>query len=229
MTTLQERIDAIVEQIKQETDNDTLFIQIPKPHNKRMLSYASMIHDLNLCTNAMIQLQKMEKDDVIISPCLFFTFIILYGKCFAKSSSSKLEEDVFKSNPNLLKLHRSLMNMRHQYVAHRGASIEEVGVPVMKIKMNYAINPKVKTLSRITPDKDQYDSYLGIIDFVRNVAVDKFSEVAMIAWNKLIKENSAEQLSGLIIAGHFDNVIEFLKKVGPVRKATPHEMLSHLK
>lgn len=93
--------------IKNHSDTrETLTFKISNHLERKNIAYYSIILDLETCKKALLKLKKRNSE--IVRTSLFTTIIILYGKCFTDSSSTKspkLEPDCFENLENLKILH----------------------------------------------------------------------------------------------------------------------------
>ena len=76
---------------------------------------------------------------------LTYSLISLYGKCFtdgSQHSNSKLEPShLFKEDDTEnQEVHTYLMNLRHQFIAHRGETDSEIGIAFMIIPKEGSID-----------------------------------------------------------------------------------------
>lgn len=170
-----EKEKSLLNDLKNQNDGSTFDFKIPGYLEKKHIAYSSILLDLQICEEALKQLKKNNK--YILKTSLFTTIIILYGKCFTDSSSSKfpkLEKSIFEQEEEKFKhLHGELMNMRHNYIAHRGSSQYEFG------KAYFQINPKtwhytikVGLQRRHNFEPKEIPDYLNLIEFL----LDKFQE-----------------------------------------------------
>ncbi len=70
----------------------------------------------------------------VVKASMFKAFIIQYAKCFTKpwGRVAKLEADsVFDSQQDLLEIHKEVMEMRHNYIAHAGTGKYDYGAMVL--------------------------------------------------------------------------------------------------
>jgi len=165
---------------KQKENNDSFIFKIPEHLERKNIAYYSIILDLKTCKEALLQLKEINNE--IVQTSLFTTVIILYGKCFTDSSTSKLpklESDLFSSeNENLKKLHLNLMSMRHNFVAHRGQTEHEFGKAYFQVypkTMTWGI--KVALQRRHSFEIREISDYLGLINHLMIIAVEKYDKV----------------------------------------------------
>lgn len=216
-----EKVKVLEQEIINDADPNCVYFKFPSEFSKTIISYQNMLSDLSFCHSALIRLRDQKLDDVM-APCAFFSFVIIYGRCFtdaSKSSYSRLDESVFVANSNLLQTHIKIMNLRHDYVAHRGNSEENLGIAYMIFNIQ-TLQPAAhgKSISRVTPDKEDYGSYLNLLEFLMHRLREKFVKASIKVWNRLRENYSDSKISEMIIAGSKKDGLRILKKIG---KAIP--------
>lgn len=211
----EEKEKSLIDDLKNQNDGDTFDFKIPEHLEKKNIAYSSILLDLQTCEQALKQLKKKNKD--IIQTSLFTTIIILYGKCFTDSSSSKfpkLELKMFEGQESRFKiLHTELMNMRHNYVAHRGMSEHEFG------KAYFQINPKtmkwgikVGLQRRHSFELEEIPEYLKLIEFLLIKVQEKYDKVGQKVINhmfeNILKNGKGDELE--IIKNHNKDLEDFV-------------------
>lgn len=138
---MDKKTQRLIELIKttQEEYADNYFISaIPGFLSKKFIAYCSMKEDLERGLE-YIKILKTNPDPIIKSS-LTYSLIALYGKCYTdatKNKSPKLEAKNFiEKDSELMKTHEFLMNLRHQFIAHRGDTESEVGIAYLLIPKN---------------------------------------------------------------------------------------------
>jgi len=176
----EEKEEQLDNDIKNHSDTkQTLTFKIPNHLERKNVAYYSIILDLETCKKALLRLKKRNRE--IVRTSLFTTVIILYGKCFTDSSSTKspkLELDCFEDFDNLKKLHQILMNMRHNFVAHRGETEHEYGKAYFQIfpkTMKWGI--KVGLQRRFSFERNEIPDYIKLVDFLLKITVEKYEKV----------------------------------------------------
>ncbi|MFP2996813.1 hypothetical protein ABN763_12925 [Spongiivirga sp. MCCC 1A20706] len=205
-----EKEEKIIRHLRsQKENNDSFIFKIPEHLERKNIAYHSIILDLKTCKEALLQLQEINSE--IVQTSLFTTVIILYGKCFTDSSSTKspkLQSDLFSSeNENLKKLHLNLMNMRHNFVAHRGQTEHEFG------KAYFQVYPKTNTWGikvalqrRHSFEKIEIPNYLELINHLIRIAVDKYDKVG--------KKIISHIMTKYNYPGSGKNELELLNEIG---------------
>ena len=156
----------------------TLTFKIPNHLEKKNVAYYSIILDLETCKKALLRLKKRNRE--IVKTSLFTTVIILYGKCFTDSSSTKspkLELDCFEDFDNFKKLHQNLMDMRHNFIAHRGETEHEYGKAYFQIfprTMKWQV--KVGLQRKFSFERKEVLNYINLVDFLLKITIDKYEK-----------------------------------------------------
>ncbi|MDR6921932.1 hypothetical protein [Chryseobacterium sp. 2987] len=111
---------------------------IPSFLSKKFIAYCSMKEDLEMSLE-YIRILKTNPDPIIKSS-LTYSLISLYGKCYTDASKNKFPKleakNFIEKDSELMATHDFLMNLRHQFIAHRGDTESEVGIAYMLIPKN---------------------------------------------------------------------------------------------
>jgi len=106
---------------------------------KRLSGLTQINFDVNYAKERMES--AIEQTDIELEYVLWLTAITFYGRCFAsaKGRRVKLEQKHIEMfNPNAVNYHRSLVELRNEYIAHAGVSAyEDAGVMIV-------LNPEPK-------------------------------------------------------------------------------------
>lgn len=140
MDTKNKRLIHLIKSAQEEYAEDNYLVAIPGFMSKKFIAFCSMREDLNLVLE-YVGILKTSSLDIRIKSSLTYSIIALYGKCFtdaSKNSCPKIEPDFeFNGKPDLRETHDFLMELRHQFIAHRGKNEGETGISFMVI-------PKIK-------------------------------------------------------------------------------------
>ncbi len=173
--------EELINDLKNQKDtSDSFIFKVPENLERKNIAYYSIILDLETCKEALLQLKKRNKE--IVQTSLFTTIIILYGKCFTDSSttkSPKLEPDFFDSkNENLRKLHLNLMSMRHNFIAHRGQTEHEFGKAYFQIYPKTMIwGIKIGLQRKHSFELDEIPEYIKLIELSIKIAYEKYDKI----------------------------------------------------
>jgi hypothetical protein len=207
--TMEKKIDRLQKEIQKNNNGETIEFVIPGYAAKKIVAYQSMREDLLLCRESIKELLSGQYNETIMSS-LFYTTIILYGKCFTDSTSSKSSKlelsDFGDGNEDLIQFHQEIMDMRHNFVAHRGSTDHDFGLPYMSLWLNdLSVEIKVRQLKRIKfADKKIFD-YSRLIEYLIKVVEDKFSKAGEKVFSHLFESFTVDQLMSFLIATPRDN------------------------
>lgn len=202
-----EKIEKIVNAIKVKNDGSTFDFAVPGYAAKQVTAYQSMRGDLLLCKNCITELFDDKNNDIVKSS-LFYTIITLYGKCFTDATSSKsakLELSDFNEKKELIPYHKEIMDMRHNFVAHRGSSEHEIGVAYLSLGVSDLTRQvRVSQIKRKSFDNEKIDKYIELLDFLISVVEEKYRKGGERLWNHMLNEYTPNQIAMLKIAGPSD-------------------------
>ena len=173
--------EELINDLKSQKENSDSFIfKVPRHLERKNITYYSIILDLQTCKEALLQLKKTNKE--IVQTSLFTTIIILYGKCFTDSSTSKspkLELGIFNSkNEKLKNLHLNLMSMRHNFIAHRGQTEHEFGKAYFQIYPKTMIwGIKVGIQRRHSFELDEIPEYIKLTEHLIQITTEKYDKI----------------------------------------------------
>lgn len=135
MDTKTERLIHLIKQAQEKYSDEYLVLTVPGFISKKFIAYCSMKEDLELILQYINELRQNPSG--IIKSSLSYSLISLYGKCFtdaSKNSYPKLEpSDLFKDRDDDNETHKYLIDLRHQFIAHRGDTENEIGISYMLI------------------------------------------------------------------------------------------------
>jgi hypothetical protein len=201
---LENAVKYFLEKIQQDNDGNHVDLAVPGYLAKPLITYQSMREDLTLCLNA-VNLLVEPQENQIVSTSLWHTFIILYGKCFtdaSSSKSSKLEPKDCFSEGGLLVIHERLMELRHNFVAHRGSTEHEFGFAYLTMNLQtYERQARVKQIKRHTPDSEEISNYITLVTNLIRVVESKFKRAAEKTWSHMLEKFTPEELGSFKIAG----------------------------
>ena len=139
-----ERLINLLKQVQNKYSEEYIIFMIPEFLSKKFIAYCAMKEDLELLLE-YINVLRNEKSHLIKSS-LTYSLIALYGKCFtdgSQNSNSKLEPNhLFANNEQNMEIHNYMMNLRHQFIAHRGDTESEIGVAFMIIPKKGNVDEK---------------------------------------------------------------------------------------
>ena len=182
MSKKQKRLIRLIKQAQDEYSEKYLLLAIPGFMSKKFVAYCSMKEDMELILEYIKILN--EKPSHVIESALSYSLIALYGKCFtdaSKNSYPKLEKNIFEGNEQLLEVHNDLMELRHQFIAHRGDTESEIGIAFMIIpKEGDADKSQIRfsQLKRKTFLKEDLEKYETQMNFIHKCLMGKLEKTA---------------------------------------------------
>src|SRR5690554_1378004 len=197
-----ERLIDIIRDAKSKYSEENLVLAIPKFMSKSFTSFCSIREDL-LLIKMYLERLEIEKD-IIITSALTYSLISIYGKCFTdatKSKSPKLEpKQIFDENSSYLMTHEYLMELRHNFIAHRGDTENEVEAAYLLIPKEQG-EPQVRYAQkkRMNLDSEKRKEISFLIDFLVPVVMEKIQKSGDKTYNALFDNFTPEQMSFMLI------------------------------
>ena len=179
-----EKVDHILQMISKANEdfsNENFTFFIPEKYSKKFLSWCAIHFDLKFCSEYLEELKNQHSNKFNIS--FLHTFLILYGRCFmdaTSSKSSKLEKEIFNDVLIALETHSEIMELRHNFVAHRGESESEVGTAFWILGKNSQHSEiKLKQIKRSSLPIEKIEKYQIHLHFLIKMVkarLDKHSD-----------------------------------------------------
>lgn len=176
-----ERLINLVKQAQNEFAENYLVLAIPGFLTKKFVAYCSMKEDIELILE-YIKLLRNDNDHVIKSS-LSYAMISLYGKCFtdaSKNSYPKLEpNDIFKNQEKFAKTHEYLIDLRHQFIAHRGETDSEIGIAFMIIPKKEGVDKTQLRFSQLKQNSfsnDNLNEFESLMNFIHDNLMEKIQK-----------------------------------------------------
>jgi hypothetical protein len=166
--------DVLLDQIKSLGNEDYVDFRLPDGYANQVASYTGMRADLQYLKDVCNELIKNEHHDLIIFS-LWTSLLITYGKCFtdaSRSKSSKLEhEDCFDTtDQGRRKIHLDLINLRHNFAAHRGVSQFEGSMAYLRINVDtHQMGIGVQYVKRTVASVEELKGILEVIEYLDGV------------------------------------------------------------
>ena len=175
---------------------------IPGFMSRSFTAFCSIREDLLLIRKYLIKLQT-EKD-TLISSALTYSTISLYGKCFTDASgskSSKLEPNhLFDKSSQLLTTHEYLMNLRHNFIAHRGDSEGEVDAAYLLIpKHEGESQVRYVQTKQMRLNSEMIKNILLLIDYLIEKVTDKINKTAKKTYDAYFGNFTKEQMRFMLL------------------------------
>lgn len=199
-----ERLIQLLKQAQARFSEDHIVIIVPSFLSKKFVGYCSMREDL-LLTLEYIKVLRTHPDKVIKS-ALSYSLIALYGKCFTDASKNnypKLEPDhLLKDDQAGLDTHEFLIELRHQFIAHRGKTENEVGIAYLAVPKKESLEKyqvrfsQLKLTSFSDVDLDRIEK---LIIFLAQKVMEKIQSTGQEVHATMLKVFTTEELGLMMI------------------------------
>jgi hypothetical protein len=202
---MDKRTERLIELIKKskELRSDKYFIfAVPQFLSKRFVTYCSIREDLLLINSYIERLQ--DKNDGVITSSLTYSLISLYGKCFtdaSKNKAPKLEAtDLFKDRQDLISTHEYLMDLRHNFIAHRGETASEVGIANIYLpKGEGKIEVGFRQLKQLSIETERLQEISKLINFMIQVVETKIDKTGQKVHEAYFELFTPEQMTLMLL------------------------------
>jgi len=172
------KIVALLNRIN-KSDTNYGKLLVPSAMSKQITSYMLIREDLLFVkTNAQLLLdskKKMPRNEHT-EETLWYSLIILYGRCFSnatKGQKVKLDkEDFFNiSDEVLLITHNKIIDIRNNFIAHRGDNENEIPIVYVKIPRGeisekYNVEFEIVSTRYVTESSLFLEQIIDLVDFL---------------------------------------------------------------
>lgn len=203
-----------IKNIEKDTDN----YRLPDHLANTLSSYMSMRLDIITIidqTKLLIEYKSKEfqepsgNNDLIVR-ALWHAIVITYGKFYSeasKSNSATLSaNEVFKNDKRgLREVHDYLIDIRNNYIAHRGDTDHEQGVVYLSIPKGQTIGTAPKLEYQIKLSKKASTSHerqlknLELFEWVKKIVEDNLSKKLGKIHERFLKEYDQKAMKKLLI------------------------------
>ena len=197
-----EKLIILLKDAQNKYSKENLVLSIPKFMSKSFNSYCSMRDDL-ITIKKYIQLLETEKD-IIISSALTYSSISLYGRCFTDASNSKspkLESShIFNENSIYKRTHDYLMDLRHNFIAHRGETDSEISLAYILIpKQNGQLQVKYAQTKKINLDTEKKTEIQALVDHILDFLIIKIEKSAEKIYKSFFEQFTSEEINLMLL------------------------------
>jgi|SRR5690348_7531346 len=209
MDTKTERLIHLIKQAQEKYSEEYLVLTVPGFISKKFIAYCSMKEDQELILKYINELR--QNPSAIIRSSLSYSLISLYGKCFTDASKNnypKLEpSDLFREGDDNNETHKYLINLRHQFIAHRGDTENEIGISYMLVPKRSGTGSTDKTQMRFSQLK--MTSFSGqelarieaLVKYIIEKLLAKIQKSGQKAHDSMMDLFTPEQLSLMLMNG----------------------------
>lgn len=199
-----DRLIHLIKQAQEQYSNEYLVIAIPGFISKKFIAYCAMKEDLELILEYIDILR--QKTIGTIKSSLTYSSISLYGKCFtdaSKNSFPKLEStNLFQEGDGNFETHNFIMELRHQFIAHRGDTESEVGISYMLVPKNDKVeNSQIRfgQLKQVAFSEDDLNRIEKLIKFLLEKILDKIQKSGQKVYEGMLNIFTPEQLTLMLM------------------------------
>lgn len=191
-------LSKLFEQVALGRDEGFQRIAVPEFLARTLIGHFGIKSDLQLIKRAFIDYSNPKKE--IDRPLYFYAIISLYGKCFTNASKSKmpnLGNSDFDDRPDLLEIHEEVMQIRHNFVAHRGMSNNDASIPYISINKENTNDIRFHVRrGKVEHFPGKHPSiYVDLIDYLIEKVDLKIKKNAKKTYIHLMEELSPEELA----------------------------------
>jgi len=203
METRTERLIHLIKKVQEEYAEENNVLAIPGFMSKKFIAYCSMHEDLNLLLEYINELTK--ENNRIVKSSLTYAMLALYGKCFtdaSKNSYPKLEpKSLFVDQKELKTIHDFMMDLRHQFIAHRGKTDSEIGIAFMVVPKENIGGSQIrfKQLKQVSFDGEKLLEIKTLIDYLIAELKNKIQKSGQKVNDGFMNSFSVEEMSFMVM------------------------------
>lgn len=208
-----ERYIELIKNAQEEFSDEYFVFAIPGFLTKKFIAYCAMKRDLELVTK-YIALLKNNTNNMTVKSSLTFSLISLYGKCFTDASKNKYPKlepkNLFKNQEDYLRIHKFLMDLRHQFISHRGETESEIGIAFMLMpkKGDNRSQIRYSQFKQFSFNQSKLSEIKILIEFIISKLDDKIKKSGQKIYDGFFKLYTPEQIKSMMMNNIKDNVSE---------------------
>ncbi|MEO6136105.1 MAG: hypothetical protein ABIP35_13195 [Ginsengibacter sp.] len=206
MDTTTERLIHLIKQAQEKYSDEFLVLTVPGFISKKFIAYCAMKEDQELILQYISELRQNPSE--IIKSSLSYSLISLYGKCFAdasKNSYPKLEpSNLFKEGDDNNETHNYLIDIRHQFIAHRGDTENEIGISYMlvpKTENSDKTQMRFSQLKMIAFSEKDLVRIESLVEYIIEKLLEKIQKNGQKIHDGMLNLFTPEQLSLMLMNG----------------------------
>lgn len=203
--TKSERLISLIKAAKNQYSNNYYILSVPQFLAKNFLTYCSMRDDLERI-KIFIKRLRIEQDKTVQSAFLY-SIVSLYGKCFTDATHDKLPKlepsFIFDQQAEHFKTHEYLMNLRHNFIAHRGDTENETGMAYILVpkdeKSAEQSQIRFTQLKQLFFESGMLDNIEMLISFVLTFLEERIAKSGQKAYEGFMNAFTPEQMSFMML------------------------------
>ncbi len=199
MDTRDKRLMQLIQGAQKEWGEKYLIVAVPGFVARKFVAYCSIKEDLELMLG-YISVLRSETPKIVRSS-LTYALIALYGKCFtdaSENSAPKLEpKAIFTAEDTNLPVHNNLMQLRHNFIAHRGDTDSEIGIAFLAWPKegNERSQVRFSQIKQISFSPDELAAIEKLLKFLLDTAVEKIQKTGQKVNDGMLNLFTPEQLA----------------------------------
>jgi len=196
----------LLRKAKADHAENYMILAVPGFITKKFRGYCAMREDLLLALEYIDRI--LVEQDSITRSALNYALIALYGKCFTDASqykAPKLDRESI-NDVAMQETHDYLMELRHKFIAHRGDTVNEVGIAVMLVPKQgpEPTSMRYKQSKRMSLSGHRLQQAHALITFLIGHVEQKIRQTGQKAHDFYLNEFTPEQLAAMAI----NNMVE---------------------
>ncbi|UWX56359.1 hypothetical protein NYZ99_09225 [Maribacter litopenaei] len=204
MNKKQKRYFKLIAKAIQEYGEENHVVAVPGFMSKQFSTYCSIREDLRLMLE-YIKILKTNPANHYIKSSLTYALIALYGKCFTDSTKTKrpkLEPNqVFSKKKKNRKIHEYLISLRHDFIAHRGNTLGEIGIAFLAIPKgdNGQSQIRYRQSKIISFNDKKLEKTESLVKFLIKEVESKIQKCGQRAYNGFFNTFSEKEMAVMIM------------------------------
>lgn len=201
-----DRLIHLIKKAQEQYSEEHLVLAVPGFISKKFIAYCAMKEDLGLILQYIGEIKNNPPG--VIKSALSYSLIALYGKCFtdaSKSSFPKLEPtDLFSVGDINYETHNYLMELRHQFIAHRGETENEICISYMLVPKKDSLDKtqvRFSQLKMVGFSNEDLDKFETLMKFIIEKLLEKIQKSGQKVHDGMLNLFTPEQLTLMLMNG----------------------------
>lgn len=200
-----DRLISLIKAAKNQYSDNYFVLAVPHFIAKKFLTYCSMLDDLE---RVQVFTQRLkEEEDKITRSAFLYSIISLYGKCFTDATHEKLPKlepaFIFNGQDDHLKTHEHLMNLRHNFIAHRGETDNETVMAYILVpKDSQSVEQSQLRFTQLTQlyfDTGMLNQIEELVSFLLEFIKERLEKSGQKAYEGFMNAFTPEQMTFMIL------------------------------
>lgn len=201
-----DRLIHLIKKAQEQYSDEHLVLAVPAFLSKKFIAYCAMKEDLELILEYINEMRNNPA--IVIKSALSYSLIALYGKCFTDASQSsfpKLEpSDLFAEVDENNETHNYLIELRHQFIAHRGETENEIGISYMLVPKKDSLDKtqvRFSQLKMVGFSNEDLNKFEKLVRYLIEKLLDKIQKSGQKVHDGMLNQFTPEQLALMLMNG----------------------------